>query len=118
MCIAGVVLAIWHAVQSFNMSESEVVMTNLCLLSAQLDLAKQQGLLEKQREFLWRISDSYEKAGYLDMAENHLKELLEQELSEEQKVEALCFLADIQVCSVPVLGIQGVPSCSFCSEPL
>ncbi len=63
----------------------------------QLELAKEQGLQEKQREFLWRISDSYDKAGYLDIAENHLKELLEGELSEEQKLEALCFLADIQV---------------------
>jgi hypothetical protein len=63
----------------------------------QLELAKEQGLPEKQREILWRISDCYEQAGYLDIAENHLKELLEQELSEEQKLEALCFLADIQV---------------------
>ena len=67
-----------------------------CLV--QLELAKEQGLLEKQREYLWRISDSYDKAGYLDLAENHLKELLEQELSQEQNLEALCFLADIQVC--------------------
>ena len=64
----------------------------------QLELAKEQGLQEKQREYLWRISDSYDKAGYLDIAENHLKELLEQELSAEQQLEALCFLADIQVC--------------------
>ena len=67
----------------------------VCIL--QLELAKEQGLPEKQREILWRISDCYDKAGYLDIAENHLKELLEQELSEEQKLEALCFLADIQV---------------------
>lgn len=67
----------------------------VCML--QLELAKEQGLPEKQREILWRISDCYDKAGYLDIAENHLKELLEQELSEEQKLEALCFLADIQV---------------------
>ncbi|CAK0785762.1 hypothetical protein CVIRNUC_008973 [Coccomyxa viridis] len=62
-----------------------------------LTLAKEQELQEKQREFLWRISDAYDKAGYLDIAENRLKELLEQELSEEQQLEALCFLADIQI---------------------
>ena len=66
-------------------------------VSLQLTLAKEQELQEKQREFLWRISDAYDKAGYLDIAENRLKELLEQELSEEQQLEALCFLADIQV---------------------
>ena len=66
-------------------------------VSLQLTLAKEQGLQEKQREFLWRISDAYDKAGYLDVAENRLKELLEQQLSEEQQLEALCFLADIQV---------------------
>lgn len=66
-------------------------------MSLQLTLAKEQGLQEKQREYLWRISDAYDKAGYLDIAETRLKELLEQQLSEEQQLEALCFLADIQV---------------------
>ena len=66
-------------------------------VSLQLTLAKEQGRQEKQSEFLWRISDAYDKAGYLDIAENRLKELLEQQLSEEQHLEALCFLADIQV---------------------
>ena len=73
-----------------------IVPTNQAV-SLQLTLAKEQGLQEKQREFLWRISDAYDKAGYLDVAENRLKELLEQQLSEEQQLEALCFLADIQV---------------------
>ena len=79
----------------------------------QLELAKEQGLQEKQREYLWRISDSYDKAGYLDIAENHLKELLEQELSEEQNLEALCFLADIQVCCYTGMGLVH-PSCRLC----
>lgn len=65
--------------------------------SLQLDLATAQGNMEKQREYLWRVADSYDKAGYLDIAENHLKELLSLDLSKEQKLEALCFLADIQV---------------------
>jgi hypothetical protein len=98
----------------------------------QLELAKEQGLPEKQREILWRISDCYDKAGYLDIAENHLKELLEQELSEEQKLEALCFLADIQVgpgafserpfyasTLSPIRsddGRQGLTACSFTCE--
>lgn len=43
------------------------------------------------------MADAYDKAGYLDIAETHLKELLCLELSKEQKLEALCFLADIQV---------------------
>ncbi|BDA46664.1 probable tetratricopeptide repeat protein 37 at C-terminar half [Coccomyxa sp. Obi] len=62
-----------------------------------LDLAATQGNLEKQREYLWRVADAYDKAGYLDIAETHLKELLSLELSKEQKLEALCFLADIQM---------------------
>ena len=66
-------------------------------VAGQLDLAATQGNLEKQREYLWRVADAYDKAGYLDIAETHLKELLCLELSKEQKLEALCFLADIQV---------------------
>ncbi|EIE19817.1 hypothetical protein COCSUDRAFT_83558 [Coccomyxa subellipsoidea C-169] len=62
-----------------------------------LDLAASQGNMEKQREYLWRVADSYDKAGYLDIAETHLKELLSLDLSKEQKLEALCFLADIQM---------------------
>ncbi|KAK9918866.1 hypothetical protein WJX75_007651 [Coccomyxa subellipsoidea] len=66
-------------------------------LEKMLDLATAQGNMEKQREYLWRVADSYDKAGYLDIAENHLKELLSLDLSKEQKLEALCFLADIQM---------------------
>ncbi len=66
-------------------------------MAGQLDLAATQGNLEKQREYLWRVADAYDKVGYLDIAETHLKELLCLELSKEQKLEALCFLADIQV---------------------
>ena len=45
------------------------------------------------------MADSYEKAGRLEVAETHLRELLGMNLSKEQKLEALCFLADIQVLS-------------------
>ena len=85
-------------------------------VSLQLTLAKEQELQEKQREFLWRISDAYDKAGYLDIAENRLKELLEQELSEEQQLEALCFLADIQVdCWLDHQGVTPeLPCCDKC----
>ena len=54
-------------------------------------------MIEKQREFLWRLGDAYEKGGRLDQAEAQLKALLDMPLSEEQRLEALCFLADIQV---------------------
>ena len=37
------------------------------------------------------------RLGTLTLQRTRLKELLEQELSEEQQLEALCFLADIQV---------------------
>ena len=63
----------------------------------QLGLAAEQGNHEKQREYLWRVADANEKAGRLEVAEAHLKELLGMNLSKEQKLEALCFLADIQV---------------------
>lgn len=66
----------------------------------QLELAAAQGNSEKQREYLWRVADSYDKAGYLDIAESHLKELLDLGLNKEQKLEALCFHADIQVSSL------------------
>lgn len=74
-----------------------VILTLLFHRWHQLDLASTQGNLEKQREYLWRVADAYDKAGYLDIAETHLKELLSLELSKEQKLEALCFLADVQV---------------------
>ncbi len=63
---------------------------------AQLELAAGQGNFEKQREYLWRVADCYDKAGRLDTAQSHLTELLGMDLSKEQKLEALCFLADIQ----------------------
>ena len=62
-----------------------------------MGLAAEQGNHEKQREYLWRVADANEKAGRLEVAEAHLKELLGMNLSKEQKLEALCFLADIQV---------------------
>lgn len=54
-------------------------------------------ILEKQREFLWRLGDAYEKGGHLESAEAQLIALLDMPLSEAQRLEALCFLADIQV---------------------
>lgn len=61
------------------------------------------------------MADSYDKAGYLDIAETHLRELLCLELSKEQKLEALCFLADIQVslCDFPSLPKMGTMSFMF-----
>lgn len=67
------------------------------LWGPQLELAAGQGNAEKMREYLWRVADCYDKAGHLDTAERHLKQLLAMDLSQEQRLEALCFLADIQV---------------------
>lgn len=54
--------------------------------------------LAKTREFLWRLAECYERMGCLAHVEAQLRELLCMSLaSEEQRLEALCFLADIQV---------------------
>ena len=63
----------------------------------QLDLARERDSEEKMREYLWRGAEAYDRCGHLESAEEQLHELLECELSKEQKLEALCFLADVQV---------------------
>ena len=63
----------------------------------QYDLAMEHGPIEKQREFLWRLADAFDKDGRLVEAEEQLQELLDMPLSDEQRLEALCFLAEIQV---------------------
>ena len=89
-------------------------------LCAQLRLAKghQPGRvanLEKAREYLWRLADVYDRMACFPHAEAQLRELLDLDLSKEQRLEALCFLADIQVgpgcmsafpCCSPVSGAQ------------
>lgn len=67
-------------------------------VTVQGNLATHIGVIEKQREFLWRLGDAYEKGGRLGEAEAQLQALLDMPLSEEQRLEALCFLAEIQVC--------------------
>lgn len=71
------------------------------LVSFQLRIAKATGAgqrLPKIREFLWRLAECYERMGCLAHAEAQLRELLGMPLaSEEQRLEALCFLADVQV---------------------
>lgn len=49
------------------------------------------------REYLWRIADTYERMACFPHAEAQLRELLEMEITQAQRLEALCFLADIQV---------------------
>ena len=56
---------------------------------------------EKAREYLWRLADVYDRMACFPHAEAQLRELLEMNLSKEQRLEALCFLADIQV------GVRG-----------
>lgn len=67
----------------------------------QLRIAKGAGAdqrLAKIREFLWRLAECYERMGCLAHAEVQLRELLSMPLaSTEQRLEALCFLADVQV---------------------
>ena len=60
-------------------------------------MAVESGPIEKQREFLWRLADAYDKDGRMAEAEQELKILLDMPLSEEQQLEALCFLAEVQV---------------------
>ena len=71
------------------------------MLLLQLRIAKgggQPARLAKIREFLWRLAECYERMGCLAHAEAQLRELLGMPLaSNEQRLEALCFLADIQV---------------------
>ena len=64
----------------------------------QVKLARTKSELAKQREFLWRAAEALDRVGDLGAAELQLKALLKMPLdSEEQRVEALCFLADLQV---------------------
>jgi hypothetical protein len=53
--------------------------------------------LAKVREFLWRLAECYDRIGCLAHAELQLKDLLCMEVTPEQRIEALCFLADVQV---------------------
>ena len=53
--------------------------------------------MEKTREYLWRLADVYDRMACFPHAEAQLRELLDLNLSKEQRLEALCFLADIQV---------------------
>lgn len=80
------------------------------LWHVQLDMAKQRSSEEKVREYLWRGAEAYDRCGHLESAEEQLHDLLECELTKEQKLEALCFLADVQVraCTGERLGkVQG-----------
>ena len=52
----------------------------------------------KVREFLWCLAECHSRRGDLAQAEAQLRELLRMQLaSHDQRLEALCFLADIQV---------------------
>jgi hypothetical protein len=53
--------------------------------------------VEKAREYLWRLADVYDRMACFPHAEAQLRELMEMDLTKEQRLEALCFLADIQV---------------------
>lgn len=60
-------------------------------------LAQGKGDLAKHREFLWRLAEAWDRLGELEKAESSLKDLLALDMeSEEQSIEALCFLADVQ----------------------
>lgn len=68
----------------------------------QLALARQQGNLPKEREFLWRSAEALDRLGDHDKAEDALRGLTQMPLeSDAQLVEALCFLADLQVRDCP-----------------
>lgn len=64
----------------------------------QVNVAKRQGNIPKQREFLWRTAEAQDRLGDVKEAEESLRKLIAMPLeSEAQLVEALCFLADLQV---------------------
>ena len=67
-----------------------------CILP-QLRLALNGGTLIKQREYFWRLAETCDRLGNMEEAEEHLKSLMDMDLTPEQKLEALCFLADVQV---------------------
>ena len=66
-------------------------------LLLQLRLALNGGTLIKQREYFWRLAETCDRLGNMEEAEEHLKSLMDMDLTPEQKLEALCFLADVQV---------------------
>ena len=74
-------------------------MAGWCLtesLRMQLDLAEASGNELKQREHLWRSAEAYRRIDDLRTAQERLQSLLAMKLTQEQHLEALCFLADIQ----------------------
>ncbi|KAK9814721.1 hypothetical protein WJX72_010484 [[Myrmecia] bisecta] len=62
-----------------------------------LDLAIKKKEVAKQREYLWRLAETLDRAGAPEQSERQLKDLLAMNLTQEQKLEALCFLADMQI---------------------
>lgn len=74
---------------------------------AQVKLAEEQGNVPKQREFLWRTAEARDRLGDLDKAVEALRQLTETHLeSEAQLVEALCFLADLQVSQAALIMLS------------
>jgi hypothetical protein len=63
----------------------------------QLPLARHVNDAPKIREFLWRLADAYDRDGEPAQSEQYLKELLAMTLTKKQELEALTYLADIQV---------------------
>ncbi len=70
----------------------------------QVNLAIEAGAIDKEREFLWREAETLDKASSSSAlplpvptpAAKPLRALLAKRLSRSQRVDALCFLADIQ----------------------
>ena len=81
-----------------------------CLL-LQLRLALNGGTLAKQREYFWRLAETCDRLGNMEEAEEHLKSLMDMDLTPEQKLEALCFLADVQVSPQKVAWELSAPGC-------
>jgi hypothetical protein len=63
----------------------------------QLSLARHLNDVPKIREFLWRLADAHDREGEPEQSEKFLKELLAMTLTKKQELEALTYLADIQV---------------------
>eukprot|EP00884_Botryococcus_braunii_P003748 jgi/Botrbrau1/13374/Bobra.0194s0006.2 len=62
-----------------------------------LSLARHLNDVPKIREFLWRLADAHDREGEPEQSEKFLKELLAMTLTKKQELEALTYLADIQM---------------------
>jgi len=88
-----------------TLSSLSLFATHLHPTRLQVNLAVETGASDKEREFLWREAEALDKASTSSSnsplavpapAAKPLRALLTKRLSRSQRVDALCFLADVQ----------------------